>query len=134
MGYSYGVNKPAGYSKEKKHRFARLMGRGLLGLVKSLVITTVVAAAVIVGLSLLGFQGGVYGGFQDTVWGRAAVDRTGVSTGYSASNPIRSETAAESATDCATTNKTDSTGSETTDANDTGSEDTDDRPSVKLAH
>lgn len=76
MGYSYGVNKPAGY-KGKKHGVGRLLLRGLVGLLKSIVITAVFVTAVIACMCAFGFQGGVYGGFPAVGWYAGYVGKDG---------------------------------------------------------
>lgn len=81
MGYSYGVNKPAGY-KEKKHGVGHLLLRGLVGLLKSLVITAVFVAAVVAGMCAFGFQGGVYGGFPAVGWYAGYVSKDGPQSLY----------------------------------------------------
>lgn len=86
MGYSYGVNKPAGY-KEKKHGVGRLLLRGLVGLLKSLVITAVFAAAVVAGMCAFGFQGGVYGGFPAVGWYAGYVSKDGPKSLYLTDSP-----------------------------------------------
>ena len=86
MGYSYGVNKPAGY-KEKKHGVGRLLLRGLVGLLKSLVITAVFVAAVVAGMCAFGFQGGVYGGFPAVGWYAGYVSEDGPRSLYLTDSP-----------------------------------------------
>lgn len=76
MGCSYGVNKPAGY-KGKKHGVGRLLLRGLVGLLKSIVITAVSVTAVIACMCAFGFQGGVYGGFPAVGWYAGYVGKDG---------------------------------------------------------
>ena len=86
MGYSYGVNKPADY-KEKKHGVGHLLLRGLVSLLKSLVITAVFVSAVVAGMCAFGFQGGVYGGFPAVGWYAGYVSKDGPQSLYLTNGP-----------------------------------------------